>query len=451
MPIMNSMTNYFHKTKRYPGTKFVLSPVTYTQLFFSLLIMVFIATSCEQKATDIGFDLLPSGDFTSVRGTDTISVEAYSVYSDSVSTTNKTYSYLGGLYDPYLGNVTADFVAQLRLTEKWAGKGAFVIDSVKLDFSINGTKGILSTLQALQIYEIDEDLSSDSIYYSNRDPRAIKLLATVELPLIVKDTVTSISLDLPVSFGEYLTRDTTFLYQQDPETDFRSFFKGIYLTLGEVISKSYLSPQLMAMQFETGNFVITLYYHYTSDDSRDTYLFFINSNSVRYNRYNHDYSTALPEKKIINIGQEYRDTITGQQPFNGVRTRLKLPGLEYFKNLGSVSVNKARLSIPVFLDDDIYTDDDLPSRIYMSYKDSEGAKHVLPDYIISPAFFDGSYNSTTGKYSFNITSFVQEYLEGKIPDTELEMYFPEGEYRNVILKANGAINTSTFEFVYTTF
>ncbi len=445
------MTNYYHKIKSYNGTNSVLNSFSSFFLSFIFLIITLLTGSCEQKATDIGAGLLPGGDFTSVSGTDTIRVEAYTVYSDSIATSDKSYSYLGGLYDPYLGNVTTDFVAQLRLTEKWAGKGAFVIDSVRLNFSIEGAKGDLSGAQELQLYEIDEELSSDSVYYSNRNPKASTLLATVELPLIEKDTVTSFSLDLPVSFGEYLTRDTVRLNQDDPETDFRSFFKGIYVTLGEVINKSYQPHLLMAMQFETGNFVITLYYHYLSDGSTDSYLFYINSKSARYNRYLHDYSTAVPEKKIIHIGEEYRDTITGLQPFNGVRTRIKLPGLEYFKTISSISVNKARLNIPVFLDDDTYTDDNIPANIYMSYKDLDGVKYILPDYLISPAFFDGSFNSGTGKYSFNISSFVQEYIEGRIPSTEIEMNFPDGEYRNVILKANGASDPSTFEFVFMRF
>ena len=208
---------------------------------------------------------------------------------------------------------------------------------------------------------------------------------------------------------------------------------------------------LMAMQFESGNFFITIYYHYLSDGSTDAYLFQVNSKSVRYNRYRHDYSTAIPEKQIIHVGEEYRDTITGLQPFNGIRTKIKLPGLENFKEINSISVNKARLTIPVFLDDEVYTEDDVPPYIYMGYKNSDGVKYILPDYLISPLFYDGSFNSSTGKYSFNLSSFVQEYLEGRIPDAEVELYFPEGEYRNVILKANDAAESSTFEFVFTRF
>ena len=449
MPIMSSMTNYYHKIKSYTGTNPVPKSVSPVFLFLVILITALLTSSCEQKTTEIGMGLLPLGDFTSVTGTDTISVEAYTVYSDSAVTNNKTYSYLGGLYDPYLGNITADFVAQLRLTEKWAGKGAFEIDSVKLSFSILGAKGDLSVVQELQIYEIDEELSPDSVYYSNKDPDILQQLAIVELPLVEKDTATSFTLDLPVSFGQHLLRDTVRLNQEDTETDFRKFFKGVYITLGEVITKAYQPPMLMTMQFESGNFVITIYYHYLSDGSTDSYLFYINANSARYNRYLHDYSTAAPEKQIIHIGEQFRDTITGLQPFNGVSTKINLPGLEYFKTINSISVNKARIYIPVFLDDDTYTEEDVPTNIYMFYKDLEGVRYYLPDYLISPLFFDGSFDSGTGKFSFNIASFVQEYLNGNIPSTELELYIPDGEYKNIILKANDASDPSTFEFVFT--
>ena len=234
MPIMNFMTSYYLKTKKYTGTNFVLPSFSSIILLLTFAIPL-LFSSCEENATDIGSGLLPAGDFTSVDGTDTLKVEAFTSYSDSVRTSGTTYSYLGGLYDPYFGNVTTEFVAQLRLQEKWSGKGEFKVDSVRLTITISGAKGDLSVTPAFQIYEIDDELSPDSTYYSNRDPNASKMLSLFSLPQIEKDTLKTYTVNLPVSLGEYLTRDTVYLNQENTETDFRSFFKGVYITYGEVV------------------------------------------------------------------------------------------------------------------------------------------------------------------------------------------------------------------------
>lgn len=116
-----------------------------------------------------------------------------------------------------------------------------------------------------------------------------------------------------------------------------------------------------------------------------------------------------------------------------------------------ISVNKARLTFSVKLDDVNFKISTIPPKILMRYSKSDTAQYMVPDYYVSPAFYDGSFNSTAATYSFNLASFVQGYLEGKIPDPVVEMYFPEGEYRNVILRANHNPLRPKFEFTYTRF
>jgi hypothetical protein len=116
-----------------------------------------------------------------------------------------------------------------------------------------------------------------------------------------------------------------------------------------------------------------------------------------------------------------------------------------------ISVNKAKLTISAYLDNDIYTATTVPSQIYMGYIATDSIRYILPDYQISSSFFDGTFNSTKNIYTFNIASFVQLFLEGKIPKPEIEMFFPDGEYKNVILKSNNSSAPVEFEFTYTEF
>jgi len=456
MPIMIFMTSYYNNYPgRFPGSlKKISGKSTHILIIFLLLAAGFFS-SCEEQPTTIGIELLPGYDFVEILSTDTIGIQSYTCYVDSVFSNNKTLSYMGAFYDPYFGNVTSDFVAHLRITREWPGGGEFHVDSTKLFLQISGSRGVFSTDLDITLYEITEQLSAEKAYYSNRDPHLGPYLGTYPLPLIKKDTVVDIVVSLPDTLGAYLMRDTTKLFQNDAATDFRSFFKGIYATVNER-GKSpgkgefSTSPLVMALSFSSANFNIRVYYH-NNKASNLTYDFIINSNSVRYNRYFHDFSVAEPGKKITHINDGIQDTLSYMQGFYGVFTRLKLPGLSQFKTTENISVNKARLTIPVFLDNDIYTTTSMPSRIYLSYMTSDGVRTIVPDYYVNPGFFDGTFNSSSKTYNFNLAAFVQEYLEGRIPKPELEMYFPDGEYLNSILKTTTSTTPARFEFTFTRF
>lgn len=450
MPITIFMTSYYPNSKQYSRTS-AANIFKYQSLLAGLLLWMLMMSSCSEKATIIGTGLLPSGDFVDIQSTDTIAVQSYTDRVDSTLTSNLTYSYLGGLYDPYFGNMSADFVSQLRLLGPWPGGGAFTVDSVKLSFTIIGAKGLLPTDLLFRIFEIDEELFSDSSYYSNRSPNAGLELCSFPLPSITNDTVQTFTVSLPVSFGEYLTRDTTKLFQASDTADFQSFFKGIYFTAeeqtksGKGVNKG---PMLLGLAFKTGDFLLTVYYHNESN-SFLFYDFVINENSVRYNRYSFDLSTAEPGKMIQHINDGFRDTLSYLQGFGGVFTRLELPGLAAFKNFTHISVNKARLMMPVLLDGDIFNSTTMPSGIYIKYEDSDGVKYMVPDYSFSPDFFGGTYNASSNQFTFNLAIFVQEYLEGNIAEPVLEMFLPDGEYKNVIFRANSASVDPVLDFVYT--
>jgi hypothetical protein len=446
------MTRFYHHNSVFNNR---ILPIQKLRKIGLLLILpaAAILYSCEQSPTIIGDELLPVSDFVNIFATDTITVKSFTGYVDSVRSNNRTYSYLGGLYDPYFGNTSADFVSQLRITRKYSG-GEPLVDSVKLFMSIVSAKGDLNISQKLELYEISEQLYQDSSYYSNRDPRADAwFIGSFPLPAITKDSIKTFIIPLPDTLGKHLMRDTLSLNQEGGVSDFRSFFKGIYIrTVEETKSPGKGSfsqlPLLMVLPFNTGDFTIKVYYH-TAKLSNLTYDFIINLNSVRYNRYYHDFSTAEPGKMIQNINNNVMDTLCYIQSFNGVFTGLRFPALNQLKSLMPVSVNKAKLTFSVYFDEDIYKSTTVPSRIYLSYVTPDGFKAIVPDYYVNANFFDGTFNSTTKKYSFNLTAFVQLFLEGKIQSPEVEMYFPDGEFRNVILKSDISFEPVKFDFIYT--
>ena len=443
MPIMIFMTRYYYNYKQSRRTFSVHFSILKKIFPAFLVATAIIISSCEEKPTSIGSGLLPGKDFITIESTDTIGVGVYTQYADSVYTNNLTYSYLGMLSDPYFGTTTTDFVAQLRLTQKWPGGGAFTVDSVKLFLGMTGAKGTLdSTVHKIKISEIGEMLSSATSYFSNRDPGVIKELGTFDVPAILKDTIQSVAITIPNSVGEYLMRDTTRLTQEDDANDFRSFFKGIYITLVDSPK-----PLVIAFDFSTAPVAISVYYHNNKTNYLE-YDFIVNINSIRYNRYYHNFSTALPATRIKHINDGVKDTLSYLQGFNGVYPKIKIPGLSSFKKLMPISVNMAKLSISVFLDNDNFTTSNAPAQIYLSYFAADSTRNIMPDFLLSSTFFDGTFNSTNKTYTFNIASFVQLYLEGKIPKPEIEMYFPEGEYKNVIFRTNNSSAPVKFALTY---
>jgi len=456
------MTNFYRSLKN-TGNPALNTRVS-NRLLFSWIILsaVLFLFSCSEKFTDIGIDLLPSKDFVSIRSSDTITVESFTEYRDSVPTRNKTYSYLGGLYDPYFGSVSSDFVAQLRLTQRWpSGGDNVVIDSVKMYLYIGGAKGELGVDQVISLYEITEKLSSDSVYYSTRDPHAGYYIGSFSLPRVEKDSAQTLAVSLPLSFGEYLLRDTAKLFQSSSGEDFRDFFKGVYVTVsesgivsGEKGGKGFIDGGrlLLILAFEQGSsavpFYITIYYH-TYKASNLTFNFVVNNNSVRYNRYYHEFNSAKPEKRIKHINDGQKDTLSYLQAFYGVYTRIRFKGLSSFRDSLPIAVNRARLSVPVFIDGEIYKTTTLPSPVYLIYKSEEGYNYIVPDYYMSSDFYNGKFSASTLKYTFNIAAFVQSYLEGKIPEPELIMSLGDNEYRNIIFKANNSNSPVNFQLVYT--
>ena len=195
------------------------------------------------------------------------------------------------------------------------------------------------------------------------------------------------------------------------------------------------------------------------DDAGTTKEFYfildaMNKNAC-YNRFSHDFNTASPEKRINHINDGFKDTLSYLQYLNGVYTMISIPGLEKLRSDSSfknIAVNKARLTVPVYFDGDLYKASTAPLNLFLRFKTTKGSKYVVPDYTINTTFFDGSLDSTANVYKFNIPAFVQEYLKNK-SDTikpELEVFQSLGT-KNVILKANKSKTPVKFEFTYTKF
>jgi hypothetical protein len=434
---------------------------TFFRIVF-LLPAVALLVACEEGPTKIGSELLPGSDFVTIGSTDTLSVWSYNIYNSSFPTNDPLVAFIGSVRDPYFGTTTTEFVSQIRASGPFKF-GPVTVDSVKLYLKLlNVRGGETDGANYLRLSEIADQIYTDTTYYSDTQPDTTGFEVIAQLPAFQSDTLNYMSIALPVEFGEYLIRDTSMLFYNNTKPDFRSFFKGLYFRVsssGEPLIMAFS----LALDASTGihNNYFALYMHDTADVSV-RYYFYLDAQhpNACYNRLVRDFSTADPDKQIQHLNDyTYRDTLTYMQYMNGIYTKLIFPGLDSLrKKLGSsrISINKARISIPVYYDGDQYTSLTVPNYLRLKYNQGDTLMVDVPDYSIgtSAKFFSGSLNSTDSSYYFNIPTFVQNYLEDTSGELkpELDVYLGAStSLTSVVLRANRNKYPVKFELTYTRF
>lgn len=464
MPIMNFMTRYYHRSEH--NSRLYNFPGTSLKANFLLLLFagVLLLSSCEEKPTMIGRDILPGTDFVSIISADTFKIASYTMYDYPERSEAQKTPFIGNYYDPYFGTTTSEFVSQVRLEKEWV-KGVYDVDSVKLVLRIVSVYGSSDVFRQLRITEISKQLYSDSAYYSNSAVDTTDFGLSVDIPPLGSDTINSIEINLPPTFGEYLIRDQDQLFYSATSDDFRSYFKGIYM---RVLSVSDSDPLLLGLNVasaaslgEYTNYIVVYMHDRDNNDINTSFRFLLDplKENANFLRVRHDFSTASPDRKFDDIiNNPVLDSMSYLQGLSGVYTKLIIPGLEKIKNDpsgGKIAINKARLSVPVYYDGENYTSSKIPGYIYLRYVNSVGVKEIIPDYYIDEYhnYFDGSLDTTYNSYKFNISNFIQDYLNDKdgLLKPELEIFQSLTEVRNVILKANDSKSPVRLEMTLTYF
>jgi len=450
------MTKCYHSSLPFTGSFHKISLRILAQALFAVIIILMI--SCEEDPSKIGRKILPGSDFVDIESTDTITVRSFTMFSDSIESDNPSTSFLGQLYDPYFGTISAEFVSQLRLGAEW-DFDSYVIDSVKLYLEFKTVTGNVSKPQYLSFSRIAKQIYTDKVYYSNEDvPLTGFRIENILLPNLKADTINNLELDIPLVFADTIARDTSMLFHSTTKPDFRSYFKGLLFQITSPEEPVFASLSVDPPgTYETYMNYFIIFLKDGAGASREYYLILdAFSKNAAFNIFRHDYSTAQPDKKIKHINDGFADTLTYAQIMNGLHTKLMIPGLKDIKDdpeMKNVSVNRARIMLPVHYDGITYKPSTLPGQIYLRYVTSTGKKYIVPDYSVSPAFYDGSPDTINNVYNINIATWMQNYLENKSDTltTNFELFLVPSSANNVILKANNSHTPVKFEFTYTRF
>ena len=131
--------------------------------------------SCQSK-TNIGHGILPEDDIINAEIIDTFSLSVYTLSMDTIITSGVSELLLGEYTDPIFGYSKASFICQYGLAEYpiFSQESDHVADSAVLTLILDTVNlnyyGNIETAHTIQVYRLEDDLDSDTIYYGNHDP-----------------------------------------------------------------------------------------------------------------------------------------------------------------------------------------------------------------------------------------------------------------------------------------
>lgn len=369
--------------------------------------------SCEKPGLTPGGNLLPESDALSAFQTDTFSIAVQTMLEDSVKTDELSLAVLGRIEDTELGSTECQIFTQFKLSALDPGfPAAMEIDSVVLALAYNTTYYGQPNRQQLAVHALTEDLFLDSSYFANSiishssdnwiQPGFDYLDIDPNQDAIVAGDTTfpQLRIRLKNEVGTFLTQptDISVLSSQD---NFQNYFKGICIT-----AKARMDAVMRYDLVDPGT-KLTVYYRDLSGATPDTLLydFVIGSDCARFNRFKQNYSGTVLQQ----IAQQPLD---GSQLYyiqsgGGLKAKIDFPTIQNLAE-GNKVIAQAELQIPVDLDSR-YTPFD---QLFLRYIDEDGQEKILPDE--SAQSIGGFLNTTTQKYSFVITRYIQSVLTGEI-------------------------------------
>lgn len=425
----------------------------YTSVFSLAALFIIIGTvSCKKinEATDLGGDLIPAVDNVNTFEVALNTVTNNLRFNDTTKVLPNDYVAAGDLNDPEFGQTHANFhfnIAPATLgVYPFVHKDSVIIDSLVLSLAYHAGYGdTLSGVQTLRVYEIDPNagFSADSLYRyadpatdfattgSELGSKAFSVNTLKDSITIKTDTTTAreanvVRIKLNNSLAtRFLNGDTSAsgIYHKDSSSgdNFRRLFAGFAVKAdnsGNVLSYFNLA--------NTAKTKLTFYFRVQHSNGTEDILHtdFVHSVHGQANYIKQTPSGGWATYQ--NNGTASDDKIYLQSAPSGAYASVLIPDLS---SLGNKVVHRAELiatAIPS-ASENIFTP---PSRLFLDRKGNgtpDTAFLLYRDLTIGMnsldfATFGGNLKS--GKYTFNITRFVQGVVTRHEPTDTLRLFAP---------------------------
>jgi hypothetical protein len=204
-------------------------------------------------------------------------------------------------------------------------------------------------------------------------------------------------------------------------TKFNNFIKGLYVTVDHSNNSSGIVFFNLASDRRNG---LDLYYKTTAGTVIDTaFRHFGVARDSTAATIKHTYSPAV-QTQLNNPGQQFSTVYT--QPMGGLRTKINFPFIAALKQkLPNILINKAELVVSIEGgSDNIFT---AAPRMILYRTDIADQRQPLPDNntgqtqagtsdprVLTPDQFGGFYDAAKKRYTFIITAYIQDILNGKL-------------------------------------
>ena len=397
--------------------------------------VIAVLSACEEPE-GIGLEVLPDGEEMPLAWVDTFTVEARTVYDDSIATANLASTYLiGDFGDPIFGRVQSQLYTQFLLSSSDVNFGTNpIIDSVIINLAYAGAYGNTDKLKGMQkfgVYKLDQtvELNDTVTYYSTNEHVIGDLIGQTEFRpdlysdvIIGDDTIPlppSLRFNLDNSFGQEILNSTN-LISNDA---FLTEFKGLSIK-PEYTSITSGFGSILYFNMVSGYSRIEMHYHNDEDTLRFDLL--INEDCATHTEFNHEFESTIDAAVVDS-------TVTGAnrlyvQSMAGAKMKLDIPYLRNLNDLGIVAINKAELVLPI--DETVITEYGSPNSLQVTAINEEGTSEFIVDFFEGSSHYGGAYDGDNNEYVFNIARHLQSILSA--PE--------EPDYGLYILNSGNAVN-----------
>lgn len=383
-------------------------------LFFaSFAILLSLSnTSCTKELNE-NFFLSKDIDSIPLFITDTVTIRTFPYTVDSVFSNTSGQGYLGVYNDPIFGKTKASFVSEfsfLTIPDSDAGI-TFTPDSVVLELFYDSIPdnyyGNTGTKQTVNVYELNQRIYSDSLYYSNMDITSLhdgRLLGTETFtPFIGNDSILSIKIDNNLAESILINQDLWV-----SSLLLRDFFNGIVVTTNNISSDGALLSFMMNSEWSR----LKIYYHTETTDSLD-FILDLNTTNAMFNLYEHDYSnTSFYSSLNSDLAPELDYAYL--QGAAGLKSKVVFPFLQDWPADNVYAIQNAELVVTT-VDEMVSTQNiysALPVLKLLGINE-DGEDMLLEDFYDGLNYAPVAYDDIETTYSFNITYHIEQLINNK--------------------------------------
>jgi len=404
------------------------------KLFANFLVIlafgaIFFNYSCNDEASLIGSELIPSNDKISYYyDTTNFTFNSFIETQKHFRSKNMTSYFVGLINSSYHGSLEGSLVTEFKPSQVANVFKTATVDSAVLFLNVDTIYGVTNNNFVINVYQLDSAISEDPIYYistdfSNMYSESNQINTSYRLQ---GDSI--VAFKLSPEFTELLFNNT---YAENDTVDslFTESFKGIAIVPE---NPAVMGGQLFKVNTISGNSRIAVFYN----DSLSASYYLSNGNRFGTNKYNIDGSQL---SNFMENPESESDSLIYLQGLGGVHSKVILNNYIDWINVSKYSIIKAELIFPIYETGEsqnyFY-----PNNLYLAHTESDTTFTSTIDAANSK-FFDGTLDLTKKQYRFDISRYMQNILNGKTTDSCMYIRINNNNYEpnRVVLKSGDNI------------